>query len=837
MKQTEEDFRAARLVVGVGASAGGLEAIQQFLNSMSDTSGAAFVIVQHLSPDYKSLLAEILSKCTRMPVEQAENEQLVESNHIYLIPPKKNMVFKENRLYLTEYVHGSLNHPIDLFLSSLAEDKKENCIAVILSGTGTDGTAGIKSVKEGGGLIIVQDPMSAKFDGMPRSAISTGLSDFILSPSKIAEEILNFTRYPATRDENCNMQLFSDDELLSRIYALLKRVSKIDYSHYKQSTVTRRIERRMTVTHKLELKQYVELLEGDIEEAKTLGREILIGVTSFFRDPSYFNLLKTDVITPLLKQEQRSLRIWSVGCSTGEEAYSLAILIKEVAETYSLKPDVKIFASDVDVEAIEQAGKGEFPESIMDNVSPERLSKYFIKRGERYFVNKEIRKMIIFTPHNVFQDPPFSKLDLICCRNVMIYFQPVLQKSLFSIFHTALRDGGYLFLGRSETAGEYSSVFVPVFPAERIYRHRADIKGPDVSPLSYVMPNAPDAQRRSPREEEAAPQGQVDGAEVYLSFLETYMAPTAVINKTGDLQHTFGNTDEYLHAPKGKMSQNIFDFLNADLTLIVSTAVNRVKEENKSVSYTDVQIEEREGDRKLIDILVQPVADRFGTNTDYIAIVFLDRGRVKTPVDAERYSVNDTAAQRIIDLERELHYTQDNLRASIGELETVNEELQAANEELLTANEELQSSNEELQSVNEELYTVNAEYQEKLDELTELNNDMTNFLSSTMIGIVFIDQKLNIRKFTDYIAREFGLLEQDIGRPLQMLSHLFPGSDLMKDANEVIKTLSPCGHEIVNTTGRHYAMRISPYRTTDNVIKGVVITIIDILVPVGKESN
>ena len=526
-----------------------------------------------------------------------------------------------------------------------------------------------------------------------------------------------------------------------------------------------------------------------------------------------------------------------MGCSTGEEAYSLAILVKEVSEANNLKPDVKIFASDVDVEAIEQAGRGEFTESIMDNVSPERLNKYFVKRGDRYIINKDIRKMIIFTAHNVFQDPPFSKLDLICCRNVMIYFQPVLQKSLFSIFHTTLKDGGYLFLGRSETAGEYSSVFVPVYPGERIYRHRADAKGPEASPIAYAMPRLQESREAREYEERAMPESIANDREVYLSFLEAFMAPTAVISRSGELQHTFGNTDDYLHAPKGKMSRNIFDFLNADLTLIVSTAVNRVNEENKSVSYAGVQIEDREGKRKLIDVLVQPVSDRFGGNTDFIALVFLDRGQIKTPKDAERYDVNDTAAQRIVDLERELHNSQDDLRVSIGELETVNEELQAANEELLTANEELQSSNEELQSVNEELYTVNAEYQEKLDELTELNNDMTNFLSSTMIGIIFIDQRLNIRKFTDYIAREFGLMAQDVGRPLQMLSQFFPGSDLVRDASEVIKTLTPNGQEVVSAGGRRYVMRISPYRTLDNVIKGVVITIIDSLVPGGKENK
>jgi two-component system CheB/CheR fusion protein len=828
MEQAGKKVQNMELIVGIGASAGGLEAIQQFLSHMTNDSNASFVIVQHLSPDYKSLMAEILSKSTQMTVEQAENDQLVKPNHVYLIPPKNNITLKNGRLYLNEYTHGTLNHPIDIFLTSLAEESKENCIAVVLSGTGTDGTAGIKAVKEAGGLVIVQDPLSAKFDGMPRSAINTGLADFILSPSNIAAEILDYTRYPGLHSLSNSIDMFSDDELLTRIYNILKCVSHIDYTHYKQSTVARRIERRMTVIHAKTLKDYVSCLENQPDEARILGREILIGVTSFFRDAEFFKLLKTEVITPIITRagETEPIRIWSVGCSTGEEAYSLAILCREVAETYSIKPDIKIFASDVDTDAIERAGKGEFSESIIDDVSTERLSKFFIKKGDKYVVQKDIRKMIIFAPHNVFQDPPFGKLDLICCRNVMIYFQQVLQKSLFSIFHTALKDGGYLFLGKSETAGEYSKVFVPVYPGERIYRHKADVKAPDLLPVAYTVPRVMSAAPAVAHEEQARQSGAEDSA-VYLSFLENFMMPSAVINGADELVHTFGHTDDYLHSPKGKMTKSIYDFLNTGLALIVSTAISRVKENRESVSYTGVQIKGADGAGKTVNLIVQPVTDRFGTMTDYIAIVFCDGGAVAMPEGTEPYDVNETAARRIVDLERELQDSQDNLHASIGELETVNEELQAANEELLTANEELQSSNEELQSVNEELYTVNAEYQEKLDELTDLNNDMSNFLSSTMIGIVFVDQKLNIRKFTDYIGREFDLIAQDVGRPLQMLSHFFTDSDLAQDAVEVIKTLAANEREVTSIDGKHYTMRISPYRTTDNVIKGAVITIID----------
>ncbi len=828
---TDLDYRDnLPIIVGIGASAGGLEALQQFFNSMSNKSGVAFVVVQHLSPDNKSLLAEILGKNTAMSVVQAENGIEVLPNCVYLIPPKNNLILHEGKLFLQEYVHGSLNHPIDVFLQSLAECMKERSIAVVLSGTGTDGTNGIKAIKEQGGLVIVQNPSTAKFDGMPRSAINTGLADFVLSPVQIAEEIENFTQYPSLVQKDGTAELLSDNELLAQVYGILKRICKIDYTHYKQSTVMRRIERRMVVTHRQSLKDYVALLEEKPEEAGVLGKEILIGVTNFFRDPAYFEKLKTEVIYPLLLDSNASdpIRIWSVGCSTGEEAYSIAILFAEAMEEQQMRRDVKVFATDVDTQAIEFASRGVFSDNIVDDVTPARLSKYFIKKGDSYIINKDIRKMIIFSPHNVFQDPPFGRLDLISCRNVMIYFQTVLQKSLFSIFHTALKDGGYLFLGKSEAAGDYAEVFKPICMTEKIYMHDASGKTPHFVPVAFTTPKVVSAQL-TPAGDSRRQRSPLEDTEVYVHFLENYLPPTLVINESSDMVHTFGDVSEYIHAPKGKMRLNVFDFLSDDLTLVLSTAINRVRSEGQTASYSDVQVVANDGTTRLVDIIIQPVKNNYGVDTGHMAIIFNDAGHVRMPENIEKYDVNKTAAQRIVDLERELQTSQENLKATIGELETVNEELQAANEELLTANEELQSSNEELQSVNEELYTVNAEYQEKLEELTELNNDMSNFLSSTLIGILFIDHNMNIRKFTDYIGREFGLMDQDVGRPLQMLSHHFPDCDLMQDAADVIKTLLPTEREVTSTTGKRYTMRISPYRTTDNTIKGVVISIIDSL--------
>lgn len=817
-------------IVGIGASAGGLEALQQFFSAVPDNSGLAFVVIQHLSPDYKSLMAEILGKYTSMMVLQAENGMEVEPNIVYLIPPKKNMTIKNGRLLLTDYVHGAINHPIDTFLASLAEERKAHALCVILSGTGSDGTSGIKSIKEHDGLVLVQDPASAKFDGMPRSAINTGLADFVLPPRELAEEILNFSNYPAIVDISDNEELFSDKDTLSLIYLTMKRVSGIDFTYYKKTTVLRRIERRMVVTHCPTLSSFAHLLEENQNEVDLLVKDILIGVTKFFRDAEFFEKLKHTVIYNILENSGSTdpIRIWSAGCSTGEEAYSLAILFHEAMDEKKLHRDIKIFATDVDTKAIEQAGKGVFSESIVDDVSAERLARFFIKRNDQYQICKDIRKMIIFAPHNMLSDPPFGKLALICCRNVLIYFQPVLQKGLFAIFHSALKNGGYLFLGKSETASEYSKVFTPVSIAEKIYMHRSDAKMDDLMPPAFNIPNIqtaiPSATGLAHREE-----NNLAMENVYSHFLEKFLPASVVVDDQNNILHFFGGYSDYLNLAPGKATFNFFTLVNKDINLVSSTAINRCRMEKKAVTYTGISVDTLTG-RRVIDLSVQPIIDSSGIDTGLLAILFVEHGEV-IPLEGivEKYDINITAAQRITDLEHELQASQNDLRTTIGELETVNEELQAANEELLTANEELQSSNEELQSVNEELYTVNSEFQQKLDELTTMTNDLSNFLSSTMIGILFVDSHLNIRKFTEYIGREFQLESQDVGRSMQIFAHSFPDEDIVTDARNVLKDLTPVDREVVGMNGRFYTMRIAPYRTTENSIRGLVITVIDSL--------
>ena len=839
MKETEEKITAgtqsSSIVIGIGASAGGLEALQQFFSYMPPNSGLSFVVVQHLSPDYKSLMADILGKHTEMSVCQAENHMAVEPDTVYLIPPKKYMTIKDGRLILSE-APGSLNHPIDAFFASLAAEKREHSIAVVLSGTGSDGTNGVKMVKEHGGLVIAQAPESAKFDGMPRSVINTGLADFVLSPEEIAEEILNFSNTPVllrplrgdsllTDDDS----LFSEEETLSHIYTILKNASGIDFTYYKRSTILRRIERRMLVTHTSSLPEFARLLGDSQEEVNTLVKEILIGVTNFFRDPAFFEKLKYNAIYKIVERakEDEPIRVWSAGCSTGEEAYSIAILFQEVMDELQVKRDVKIFATDVDSRAIEQAGKGIFSENIIDDVTPDRLAKFFLKVGDQYHISKSIRRMIVFATHNMFSDPPFGKLDLISCRNVMIYFQPVMRRGLFAIFHSALKNGGFLFLGKSETAGEYVNLFKPVCSAEKIYLHKAEGKVEDLAPPTFSIPNIQNISLKNihagmSQNSESAVESR------YTRFLERHLPASVVLSENDTVLHFFGSYSDYLTLAPGKATLNFFQMLCKDLSLVASTAVSRCRTEHTAITYTDIAVDTPSG-RKVINLLVEPIPGQEGDD-ELVSVLFLESG---APEEAggvvEKYDLDATAARRISDLEREFQVSQNDLRSTIQRLETVNGELQAANEELLTANEELQSSTEELQSVNEELYTVNTEHQLKLDELTTMTNDLSNFLSSTMIGILFVDGDLNIRKFTEYVGREFQLMEHDVGRPIQIFAHSFPDEAIESDCRTVLRDLVSIDREVTAMNGRFYTLRIAPYRTTENSIRGLVITIIDSL--------
>lgn len=831
----EEDAESRKpfYVVGIGASAGGFEALEKFFDNMSSTSGMAFVVVQHLSPDHKSLMAELLSKHTEMAVHQATEGVVLQPDHIYLIPPKKNMTVVNGKLHLADKAPKlTLNFPIDIFLNSLAEDRGEQVIAVILSGTGSDGTRGIRTVKEQGGIIMVQDLNSAKFDGMPSNAIATGLADYILPPDQMPHELLKYVQHPfIARPDHDATKLLQEQTNLERLFALLKNQSGVDFTHYKQSTVSRRIERRLSVNQVDKLEDYVNYLYQNPNEVRTLYKELLIGVTRFFRDPESFAVMERRVIPEIIRTKSKNapIRVWVAGCSTGEEAYSLAILFRESMEKMGVMREVKVFATDVDSDALEFASVGQYPENIVADLTSERFHKYFVRKGDKYQVANQIREMVIFAQHNIIRDPPFNKIDLLSCRNLLIYLQPVLQKKVLMHFNFALVETGYMFLGSSETIGHFTNLFTPFDTKWKIYRS----KGRQV-PLTADSFSITPVHRRRQLDtvfDKVVPQ-QLDHrkeiAGIYESLLLRYIPPCAIVNRRHELIHVLGDVSEFLKIQPGNVSLNIGTLIRKELSIAVETGLNKAGRENQDVAYMDIRYEEG-GETVRLDLRIIVYSN--GTTDDELFLVIFDKRESPENEVGTKYEQicagDEKFTQRIMDLEHDLQYTRENLQATIEELETTNEELQATNEELLSANEELQSANEELQSVNEELITVNSEYQSKIQELTELNNDMNNLLHSTNIGTIFLDKDLRIRKFTPAISREINLLDTDIGRPISHIVFNIDYDNILDDSRRVLNTLAPFEREVRSSEGKWLLLRILPYRTDDNIIKGVVITFVD----------
>ena len=801
-------------VVGIGASAGGLEALQQFLTFLPGDTGMAFVIIQHLSPDHKSLLADILGKDTTMPVVEAQDGMRVERNHIYMIPPKFNLEIVSDILRLRKYNLRNINHPIDIFFRSLAAAYENRAVAVILSGTGSDGTNGIRSIKDKNGVIIVQSPESAQFDGMPRNAIATGFVDLVLNPDSIAREMRHIA---ASMVDAGNKLQLSDGDLMVQVFSILRNVTNVNYTYYKQTTILRRIERRIVVTHNRNLQEYVKYLSNNPDEARLLAKEVLIGVTSFFRDPDYFDVLKDRVVYDLVKNSTptEQIRVWVAGCSTGEEAYSIAILFAEVMEELGLRRDVKIFATDLDTDSIAVAGRGIYGDNISEDVSVARLSRYFSRKGNHYIVGHDIRKMIVFAQHNVFQDPPFGKLDLISCRNLLIYFQNVLQRNLFAIFHMALNDRGYLFLGRSESVIDYDDVFRVVCANEKIFVHNASGKAPSHERITYSMQGV-ESNMDSANILHSMPDPDLsfNSGELDTRILEMLMPASVLVDEKNQLVHTYGNCKEFIMLPVGAVTLDIFSLVRPELKIAVSKALKESREKQERVAYEGIPVQ-LEGKREMISLVGQPMRDRLGADTGMTVIAFLRTNEQPGEISMEQYKIDIAASERITDLEKDLHVAQDNLKKTVTELESVNAELQAANEELLTANEELQSSNEELQSVNEELYTVNSEYQTKVNELAAVNDDMANFLATTLVGIIMVDRNLNIRKFTEYISSEFHMADQDVGRSLRYIAFNFATIDLIALCRQVLSTMKPIEKNCASVTGKTYLVRIAPYKAIE----------------------
>ncbi|MFW5837715.1 MAG: chemotaxis protein CheB, partial [Desulfovibrionaceae bacterium] len=812
-------------IVGIGASAGGLEALEAFFDNMPSTEGFAFVIVQHLSPDYKSLMPELLSRHTRMQVFPVEDGVDVAPGCIYLIPPKKNLSMFHGRLFLTEQ-EPTLNLPIDIFLRSLAEDQGERAVGVILSGTGSDGTRGVRAIKEAGGMVMVQDEESAQFDGMPRSAAATGICDYILAPASMPEALEKFADGHLHLSRTLQAKPLASSVNMNKILALLNAKFGVDFSFYKENTIVRRIERRMGINQIESAEQYIRFLEGAPRELNTLYKEILIGVTKFFREPEAFRVIKEKVLPDIFRNKKRHepIRVWAAGCSTGEEAYTHAIQLTEYCEAHDLRNEIKVFATDIDRDALEFASYGIYPESIAVDASLERLNRYFNKKGDSYQIKPYIREKVVFAHHNIIKDPPFAKIDLVSCRNLLIYLQAPLQKKVLSSFYFSLNERGFLFLGNSETVGEHSNYFESFDVKWKIYRYKGGMKPVNVH-FSKGLERPP--QRPAPPRAgyQECQRYSRDMDSVYEQIVEQYLPPSVLVDEDKTMLHVFGEVDDYLRLPRGKMHLDVLKMARDGVAIPLSTALQRAFKKKEEVTYRDIAIKRQDKAYK-IKLLVRPVQ---GGNGQHFCLVSFQRSEGDGERDAgEFFDMEESVKSRIDDLEKELQYTKENLQATIEELETSNEELQATNEELLAANEELQSTNEELQSVNEELITVNSEYQKKIQELTELNDDMNNLLATTDIGTIFLDKNLTIRKYTPPAARQVNIIKTDIGRPISDLSHNLQRDEFVGDIREVIDSLQGKEVEVQNNDGVWFLVKIKPYRASSEKVDGAVVSLVDI---------
>ncbi|HEX5393783.1 MAG TPA: chemotaxis protein CheB [Rhodocyclaceae bacterium] len=819
-------------IVAIGASAGGMEAVEQFLRQVPAKSGMAFVLIHHMARDQKDLMPEILQRSTAMRVLQANDRMRVKPEHVYVIPPDKDMSIRHGVLHLTEAStpHG-LRLPVDVFFRSLAEDRQQLAIGVVLSGMGSDGTQGLREIKENAGLTLAQDPADAKFDGMPRSAIDTGVADIVATAAELPDRILKFLLHAAlvTRTEADADAEAEAHSALDKVVLLLRVQTSHDFSLYKKSTLYRRIERRMAIHQIDRISSYVNFLREKPQEVDLLFKELLIGVTSFFRDTAAWDLLRDEALPALFAAapEGRGLRAWVAGCSTGEEAYSLAILFKEAlakyppAEHFSLQ----IYATDLDPNAIDKARQGTYPASIAGAVSEERLNRYFVANENSYTISKEIREMVVFATQNVIMDPPFTKLDILCCRNLLIYLGPELQKKLLPLFHYGLNPGGILFLGSAESVGNFSNLFAPIDAKLRIYR-RTEInqRAADVEfPTRLFYANQGNDEHKTPHGG-ASFQSQADQL-----LLRNYSPAAVFVNGNGDIVYINGRTGKYLEPAAGKANWNIYAMAREGLRHELAGAMHRAQQQKTAITTSGLKLEEN-GTTHYLNLVVEPITEPEALAGMYV-VVFHDLPPPSNGSRVRRSSVRTDLAElelEVRSLREQLQTAREEMQSSEEELKSANEELQSTNEELQSTNEELTTSKEEMQSLNEELQTVNAELTSKVEDLSRYSNDMKNLLNSTDIAIVFLDNSLHVRRFTNSATRIIKLIPGDVGRPLSDIVSDLDYPSLAHDCQEVLRTLVFCETEVPSHDDRWFLVRIMPYRTAENVIDGVVITFIDV---------
>lgn len=811
-------------IVGIGASAGGLDALERFFDHLPLDTGMAFVVVQHLSPAFKSLMDELLGRHTKLPIHLVEDGMQVESNHVYLIPPKKEMIISDGRLLLSErdQQKQELSLPIDVFFRSLARDCGDRAVGIVLSGGGSDGSRGIRDIHEAGGLVIVQDEASAQFDGMPRTARDAGVAHWVLAPKDMPEVLL---RHAAERS-GTSMSVGSGEPLgVEVVYQMLQAEYGIDFTQYKPSTVTRRIERRLTLARSNNIQEYVRHLKQDREELDVLYRDLLIGVTRFFRDEEAFDVLEQKVLPELLERipPDRPVRIWVAGCATGEEVYSLAIVLSDLMLRMGTRP-LKIFATDVHRGSLERAARAVYDEQALSKVSPERLERYFLRVGNSYQVVPDLRQAVVFAPHNVIRDAPFTRVDLIACRNMLIYLQPSAQQKVLSLFHFGLNRNGVLFLGPSENVGALARDFENIDKHWKIYRKQSDAR------LSLYPKPMLQSEPRGVLAAPAAPASRSSLSQLlstYDALLDEVMPPSLLVNDRGELIHTFNGAGRFLRFRDGRQGLEVFDCVDADLRIVLVGGLKRALLESAPVVYKGVRLET--GSESAIHQVTIRRVQRKNLDTPHLLISFepMERPPRSEVAPETEIRLDQVSREQLAHLEVELSRAKQNLQAAVEELETANEELQASNEELQASNEELQSTNEELQSVNEELYTVNIEYQRKISELTELANDMDNLLSSTDVGAIFLDHELTIRKFTPQIADAFSLVPHDVGRSIETFAHKMNYPELVVDLKHVLETGERVEHKLHGLDGKSLFLRILPYRAK-GMIDGVVLTLIDV---------
>ncbi|MFN8485995.1 MAG: CheR family methyltransferase [Caldilineaceae bacterium] len=815
-------------VVGLGASAGGLRALQRFFEQMPAESGMAFVVIVHLSPEHESHLPMLLQAYTTMPVIQATETISLEPNRVYVIPPNRNLSTIDTHLRVSPLEESrSERAPIDYFFRTLASTHDSKAIGIVLSGTGSDGALGLRSIQEVGGLTVAQAPEDAEYNSMPQSAINSGAVELVLAAEQMPAKLLEYVQSASTVPVPSDGEELPEDarDLVQKILTQVRAYSGHDFSRYKNSTIMRRIRRRMQVHGFDRLNDYLGFLREHSEEIQALFADFLITVTNFFRDPEAFASLEREVIPSLFQDKgpDDQVRVWVIGCATGEEAYSIGMLLLEYANQLDRPPSVQIFATDLSEEALRRGREGLYSEAISIDVSAARLARFFVKEQGGYRVRQELREIVLFAPHSLLKDPPFSKLDLITCRNVLIYLQRNVQQQLFELFHYSLRLNGYLFLGSAETI-EGSQLFRDVNRRYCIFQRQP------VGPREVRLPTLPlqISTLRVPTEAQPADRQSITSYEgLHVRLMEQYAPPSLVVNADYNIVYFSEGVTRYLHQPRGEPTNNLLRRVREELRVDLTTGLYRAFERGEASQSKSIPVRFN-GSIRSVTIDIRPAVD--SNLKGFVLVLFLEHEY--EPDDEERKLVNHRTLNT---LEEELQGVRKRLQTTIEEYETSKEEMKAANEELQSMNEELRStaeeletSKEELQSINEELLTVNQENKNKIEELSQLTSDLQNLLVATDIATLFLDRDLRIKRFTPRVSELFNVLATDRGRPLAHITHKLVDEDLLQDASAVLRTLMPVKRDVRSEEGRIYVMRLLPYRTVDDRIDGLVVTFVDI---------